>query len=206
MLARIKTFISFITQSRMTCNFMISMTSNNTSHFPVLLKTRSGDAFAELYDKYSGAIYSIICKMVTTTNIAEELLQDVFVKVWKNSDKYDESKGSLFTWMLQITRNTCIDYLRTGQHKMQLNTDTQLERHETIATSNEIHYNTENTELRGLAFKLEYKYRQIIDLVYFWGYSQEEVSQMLNIPLGTVKTRSRTGLQQLRDLYHQTNS
>src|SRR5215216_2553895 len=129
---------------------MVSITTNNTANFPELLKTRSCDAFAKLYDKYSAAIYSIICKIVTNTNIAEELLQDVFVKVWRNIDKYNESKGTLFTWMLQIARNTCTDYLRTSQHKMQLNTSTQSERHETIAASNEIHYNTENTELRGL--------------------------------------------------------
>jgi RNA polymerase sigma-70 factor (ECF subfamily) len=178
------------------------MRANDTISF----KTKSPDAFAELYDKYSAAIYSIICKIITNTNIAEELLQDVFVKVWKNIDKYDPSKGSLFTWMLQISRNTCIDYLRTSEHKKQLSTSAQVIGHEAIASSNEIHYKTENRELRGLALKLEHKYRQVIDLVYFWGYSQEEVSQLLDIPLGTVKTRSRTGLQQLRDLYRQHNS
>jgi len=88
---------------------------------------------------------------------------------------------------------------------MQLNTNAQVDQHETITLSNDIYYNTENTEFRGLAFRLEHKYRQVIDLVYFWGYSQEEVSQLLNIPLGTVKTRSRTGLQQLRNLYLQNN-
>src|SRR4051812_42180838 len=108
--------------------------------------------------------------------------------------------------MLQISRNTCIDYLRTRQHKMQLSTSMPVEWHEPTASSSDVPYNTENTELRGLAFKLEHKYRQIIDLVYFWGYSQEEVSQLLNIPLGTVKTRSRVGIQQSRDLYRQHNS
>jgi RNA polymerase sigma factor (sigma-70 family) len=200
-----KRFISFIGQLTPFELPMISTRVKNTVPFAVLLKTKSREAFTELYDKYSAAIFSIICKMITNTNIAEELLQDVFVKVWKNIDKYDPSKGSLFTWMLQISRNACIDYRRTSQHKMQLNTSTQMEQHETIA-SDEMPYNTENMELRGLAFKLEHKYRQVIDLVYFWGYSQEEVSQMLNIPLGTVKTRSRRGLQQLRDLYRRHNS
>jgi DNA-directed RNA polymerase specialized sigma24 family protein len=69
-----------------------------------------------------------------------------------------------------------------------------VEEHESTAWANEISYNSENSELRGLAFKLEHKYRQIIDHVYFWGYFQEEVSQLLHIPLGTVKTRSRAGL------------
>jgi len=182
------------------------MRANDTIRLPEVLKTKSRDAFAELYDKYSAAIYGIICKMITNTNIAEELLQDVFIKVWKNIDKYDPSKGSLFTWMLQISRNTCIDYLRTRQHKMQLSTYTQVEQLGPSVSSNEIHYNTENTELRGLAFKLEHKYRQIIDLVYFWGFSQEEVSQLPKYSFGHCKTRSRVGIQQLRDLYRQHNS
>src|SRR3954469_1283814 len=113
---------------------MLSMRANDTIPFSEVLKTKSRDAFAELYDKYSAAIYGIICKIILNTNIAEELLQDVFVKVWKNIDKYDSSKGSLFTWMLQISRNTCIDYLRTREHKMQVNS--QAEQHEAVASSN----------------------------------------------------------------------
>ena len=182
---------------------MITMPANDTLQLCELLKTRSSNAFSQLYDRYSGALYGIICKMVQNQNVGEELLQDVFVKVWKNIDKYDASKGTLFTWLLQITRNTCIDYLRTKQHKIKFS-DSELQKEKTAA-QNEGHYNVENTELRSLAHKLEYKYRQIIDLVYFWGYSQEEVSNMLKIPLGTVKTRSRTGLQQLRNLYTQLN-
>jgi len=180
---------------------MLSVTPNDTM-LPDLLKTKSRDAFSELYDKYSGALYGIIYKMIQKENIAEELLQDVFIKVWKHIDKYDSSKGTLFTWMLQIMRNTCIDHLRTKEHKIKFQSEINLQ--ETLATP-EIHLNNENSELRRLALKLETKYRQIIDLVYFWGYSQEEVAKMLNIPLGTVKTRSRAGLQQLRSLYQNMN-
>jgi RNA polymerase sigma-70 factor (ECF subfamily) len=179
---------------------MITIPSNDTMQLCEQLKTRRCDAFAQVYDKYAGALYGIICKMIQNTHTREELLQDVFVKVWKNIEKYDASKGSLFTWLLQITRNTCIDYLRSKKHNISFNGEVELH-DEKLATQSEGHYNAENTELRGLAYKLEHKYRQIIDLVYFWGYSQEEVSQMLNIPLGTVKTRSRAGLQQLRTLY-----
>ena len=183
---------------------MTTSTVNDSKQLCELLKTRSSNAFAQLYDKYSGALYGIICRMVQNANVAEELLQDVFVKVWKNIDKYDTEKGSLFTWLLQITRNTCIDHMRTKQHKFRFNADIDTQK-EKVASQHEGSYNFENTELRNLAFKLEYKYRQIIDLVYFWGYSQEEVAQMLNIPLGTVKTRSRAGLQQLRTLYTALN-
>ena len=182
---------------------MISVAPSETNHFTELLKTKSREAFSSLYDKYSAALFSIICKIVQNTTVAEELLQDVFVKVWKNIEKYDTSKGSLFTWMLNIARNTCIDYLRSNRYKLQLK---NVERSpETLAAPNQTAYNAENSEMRGLAVKLDHKYRQIIDLVYFWGYTQEEVAKMLDIPLGTVKTRSRAGLQQLRYLYQNEN-
>ncbi|HRI19707.1 MAG TPA: RNA polymerase sigma factor [Panacibacter sp.] len=176
----------------------------DTNQLPDLLKLKSREAFESLYDNFSPALYGVICKMVQNTGTGEELLQDVFVKIWKNIDRYDASRGTLFTWMLNITRNTCIDYLRSSRHKMQMQLNgAPLE---SISVGAELNYNPENSELRGLALKLEHKYRQIIDLVYFWGYSQEEVSQMLNIPLGTVKTRSRNGLQELRKLYQNFNN
>ena len=179
-----------------------TLTSDNNL-FSDLLKTRSRDAFSELYDKYSAALFGVICRIVQNKVIGEELLQDVFVKIWKNIDKYEASKGALFTWMLHITRNTCIDYLRSMQHKMQMRIQPGLQ--ETLTAPATTQHNAENIELRGLAFKLEHKYKQVIDLLYFWGYSQEEVAQSLQIPLGTVKTRSRMGLQQLRTLYENVN-
>ena len=105
--------------------------------------------------------------------------------------------------MLHITRNTCIDYLRSMQHKMQLRIQPQLL--ETLVISETVQHKTENAELKGLAFKLEHKYKEVIELLYFWGYSQEEVAQQLKIPIGTVKTRSRMGLRQLRALYENAN-
>ena len=179
-----------------------TLTSDN-NHFSDLLKTRSRDAFSELYAKYSPALFGVICRIVQNRASGEELLQDVFIKIWKNIDKYEASKGTLFTWMLHNTRNTCIDYLRSMQHKMQMRMQPELQ--ETPAACVTSPYKAENTELRGFAFKLEHKYQQVIDLLYFWGYSQEEVSQKLQIPLGTVKSRSRIGLQQLRTLYENAN-
>ncbi|HEY6975815.1 MAG TPA: RNA polymerase sigma factor [Chitinophagaceae bacterium] len=171
------------------------------NHFCKLLKSKNPEAFSALYDSYSGALYTVIYKIVKNSNIAEELLQDVFVKVWKNIDRYDAARGTLFTWMLKIARNTSVDHLRSSQHKMQLNSKVCEQETEESIVAESRHYNAENMELRGLALKLEDKYKQVIDLVYFWGYSQEEVSQILNLPLGTVKTRCRTGLRQLKRLY-----
>jgi RNA polymerase sigma-70 factor (ECF subfamily) len=170
---------------------MTTTLTNDNNHFSDLLKTRSRDAFSALYDKYSPALFGVICRIVQNKVIGEELLQDVFVKIWKNIDKYEASKATLFTWMLHITRNTCIDYLRSMQHKMQMRMQPELQ--ETLIAPVATQHKTENTELRGLAFKLEHKYQQVIELLYFWGYSQEEVAQRLRIPLGHCKNQEQNG-------------
>lgn len=175
-----------------------------TTQLIALLQTKSRDAFSKLYDSYSGALFGIICRTISNKTTAEDLLQDVFVKIWKNIEMYEPSRGTLFTWMLNITRNTCIDHMRSKQYKKQMQTSSHgLEHVESFLTSSKTAHQDDGTELRTLTHKLEEKYREVIDLVYFMGYSQEEVSQMLNLPLGTVKTRSRTGLQQLRILCKQ---
>ena len=163
------------------------------------LKEHSQESYSELYDKYGPALYGIICKIVNDATIAEDVLQEVFIKIWKNIENYSQEKGSFFTWILSITRHTAIDYLRSGHHKFKsqiqnAGSNEYIENH-AVATSE-----AGATSCRGLVAKLEPKYRQVIDLVYFWGYTQEEVSKILDLPLGTVKTRARTGLQILRKL------
>ena len=181
---------------------MLQQELTDTNQLVTLLQAKNREAFSSCYDNYSGAMFGVICRMVNDKTIAEELLQDVFVKVWKNIDSYDGGKGTLFTWMLNIARNTCIDHLRSKQYKQYLQTSSNgLEHSEIISKTPLVSHIAENRELRTLTQKLDVKYSEIIDKVYFLGYSQEEVSKMLNIPLGTVKTRSRSGLQQLRSLY-----
>lgn len=182
---------------------MTKLLEKDNDTLPNLLKTKSNKVFNILYDNYSPALYGIIYRMVQNTATSQELLQDVFMKIWKNIDSYDKTKGTLFTWMLNITRNACIDYLRSSRHKMEQRHNGEVS--DTDAVSTGFLYNPDKSELRGMVLKLDHKYRQIIDLVYFWGYTQEEVSKMLNIPLGTVKTRSRSGLHDLRELYNKEN-
>lgn len=163
-----------------------------------LLRQKNRDGYNQLYERYAGTLYGIIFKIVTDTSTAEDILQDTFVKVWKNINNYSAEKGSFFTWLLNITRYTAIDYLRSKQHKQKTKTQTTTDNEyiqEAIYTVN----NVDNSSLKGLVAKLEPKYREVIDLVYFWGYTQDEVSKILNMPLGTVKTRARMGLQILRN-------
>jgi len=161
------------------------------------LKQRNRASFNELYDHYASTLYGVICRVVNDTATAEDVLQETFVKVWKNIGHYSEEKGTFFTWLLNITRYTAIDYLRSRQHKQKLKSrdtpDNEYVREQVYLQSA-----VEYTGLKGLVAKLEPKYREVIDLLYFWGYTQDEVAKILNIPLGTVKTRARAGLQLLR--------
>jgi len=177
---------------------MAGLTPTETHELILLLKQKSRKGFSELYDKYSAVLYGIICRIIKDTTAAEDVLQEAFVKVWKNIEQYDEGKGTFFTWLLNITRYTAIDHLRSRQHKQELRNQS-LGDNEYIQDTFYVHINEEYTGLRNLVAKLEPKYREIIDLVYFWGYTQDDVSKMLNLPLGTVKTRARMGLQILRN-------
>lgn len=173
--------------------------TTDTQELVYLLKQRTRESFAELYDKYSPALYGIICKIINDATAAEDVLQEAFVKIWKNIDNYTEDKGSLFTWVLSIARHTAIDYLRSKQHKYR----SQIQNtaiNEYIEKHTSAPADTGVSGYRNIIAKMEPKYRQVLDMVYFFGYTQEEVSKILDLPLGTVKTRARTGLQILRKL------
>jgi RNA polymerase sigma factor (sigma-70 family) len=181
---------------------MLYITKIETNELIRGLQNKSEEAFTVLYDDYSAALFGIAFKIVNNKTIAEDLLQDVFVKIWTHIDMYDADKGTLFTWMLNITRNTCKDYFRTKQYGYQSHiSQADLEdipiKNMPQATS----YQEESWELQLLTQKLDPKYKEIIDLVYIYGYSQEQVAEKLTIPLGTVKTRSRDALKQLRHIY-----
>jgi len=170
-----------------------------TQELVYMLKQHTRESFAELYDKYSPALYGIICKIINDATAAEDVLQEAFVKIWKNIDNYTEEKGSLFTWVLSIARHTAIDYLRSKQHKFRQQIQNSGE-HEYIDRHAPVVAETVASGYRNIIARLEPKYRQVLDLVYFFGYTQDEVSKILDLPLGTVKTRARTGLQMLRKL------
>jgi RNA polymerase sigma-70 factor, ECF subfamily len=166
------------------------------------LKTKNKSAFTDLYGNYATALYGVTYKMVCNRDITEDLLQDIFIKIWMHIDLYNPVKGTLFTWMLNITRNTCRDYFRSKNYRNQMMlSDNDLGEIDFINNPTLISYQDENRDLYHLTQNLEFKYKEIIDLVYFYGFTQEEVSKMLNIPIGTVKTRCRTALKILRDLY-----
>jgi RNA polymerase sigma-70 factor (ECF subfamily) len=162
------------------------------------LQRQDRAAIGELYDAYGGALFGVVLRIVQSRELAEQVLQDTFVKAWRNGASYDASKGRLFTWLLNIARNTAIDATRTAHFQQYRKTD---------SLENLVHkpggqsINPEHLGLRDVVNRLDEKYKSLIDLVYFEGYTQEEVAEETGIPLGTVKTRLRHAIGELRKLF-----
>lgn len=165
-----------------------------------LLKSKDQRAYIYLYDNYAAALFGVIKRTVGDCEEATDLLQESFVKIWRNIAQYDATKGRLFTWMINIARNTAIDFKRSSQSKKDSQTN-GLESNSPIAGEKFITYiKTDHLGLNKVMDELREDYRIIIDMAYFQGYTQDEIAKELNIPLGTVKTRARAALIQLKQI------
>jgi RNA polymerase sigma-70 factor (ECF subfamily) len=164
-----------------------------------LLKEQNNDAFNYLYDHYSGALFTIINQIVPDKDTASDVLQEVFVNVWRKISTYDETKGRLFTWMLNIARNAAIDKVRSKGYRDNQRTQPIAEG-ENGGMSISSNPMVNDVGLKKVLTTLNEEYRKLIDLSYFQGFTHEEIAKMLGIPLGTVKTRIRTAISQLRTL------
>jgi RNA polymerase sigma-70 factor (ECF subfamily) len=164
-----------------------------------LLMSKDKDAFRILYDNYSSTLYGIVLKIVGTTEVAEDVLQEAFVKIWKNISSYDKTKGRLFTWLLNIARNTAIDKLRAKNEKYQIQSiDDSVYQVDKQSSST---MKVDHIGVKQNVQQLKPEHRIIIDMAYYGGYTQEEISEELKIPLGTVKTRMRNAIIELRKIF-----
>lgn len=165
-----------------------------------LLKSRDKRGFDLLYDNYSKALYGIVLKIVKTEEVAEDVLQDAFVKIWKNVSSYDSSKGTLFTWILNVARNTAIDRIRSQEYK---NTSKiqPIDNNVGMVNGQSTEIQVEHIGLEKVVSRLKPEHQIIIDYIYFKGFTQTEVAETLNIPLGTVKTRVKSAINHLRELF-----
>jgi len=166
----------------------------------VLLLQQNGQAFSYLYDNYSPALFGIISQIVPDRELASDILQDVFINIWRKIASYDDTKGRLFTWMLNIARNAAIDKVRSRPYQDSLKNQPLAENVNSTAANSVVNPQVNDVGLKKLVYKLKEDYRVLIDLSYFQGFTHEEIAKLLNIPLGTVKTRIRSALIQLRTL------
>ncbi len=163
------------------------------------LKAKDQQSFSYLYDNYAGALYSIVLQVVPDKDLASDVLQEVFVNIWRKIESYDSAKGRLFTWMLNVARNLAIDMVRSKSYQNSQKNQAMPENDFFDKAGNSIQLSVDNIGLRKMVNKLKSEHRVLIDLAYFKGYTHEEIAEIESIPLGTVKTRIRSALTQLRD-------
>ncbi|WPU99602.1 RNA polymerase sigma factor [Mucilaginibacter sp. cycad4] len=162
------------------------------------LQHREKIAVEALYDMYSASLFGVISRIINDTTIAEDVLQETFVKIWHSFSSYSTEKGRLFTWMVNIARNLAIDKIRSKDFKNQ-NKNQEIENNVTfIDGQRNTVYKPELMGVKDLVQALKPEQKLIIELVYFKGYTHVEAAEELGIPLGTIKTRLRMAIQELR--------
>ncbi|AQS92922.1 sigma-70 family RNA polymerase sigma factor [Polaribacter sp. BM10] len=157
-------------------------------------------AYEKLYNMYCNSISGVVNTIVKNDDVAQEITQDVFIKAWNKSDSYSSKKGRFFTWILNIARNAAIDYTRSKkfkQSKQNLNSDFFVD---ILETSDNLNNSTDAIGIKEFVKNLGDKCKSVIELLFFKGYTQKEASEELDIPLGTIKTRNRNCIAELRTM------
>jgi RNA polymerase sigma-70 factor, ECF subfamily len=163
---------------------------------------RDREAFSQLYDQFSSLVYTFAMRMLRVPHDAEDLLQEVFVQIWHQADRYSEDRGSPEAWIMNITRSRAIDKLRSKRRMEKsfvLTDDPARAESPANVESSAVESETKLTVNSALASLPEVQ-RRVLELAYFDGLSQTEIADRLKEPLGTVKTRMRSGMQRLRDM------
>ena len=167
-------------------------------HIVELLLERDDKAISLLYDNYSDTLYGVAYKVVKDEDLAQDIVQESFVKIWKKADSYDPTKAKLFTWLFRITRNTAIDKLRSISTKS--DKEIQIDVSD-VYNLGVLTTRPEFMDVKAHLDKIEPKYKLVLDALFFEGMTQQEASEELDIPLGTIKSRLKIGLRELRKIY-----
>ncbi len=167
-------------------------------HIVDLLREGDEKAISLLYEHYGDTLYGVAYKVVRDEELAQDILQESFIKIWNKAHTYDPGKAKLFTWLFRITRNNAIDKLRSLSNKV--------EREIQIDVSDVYNVGEENIrpelmDMKKQLDKIEPKYQIVLEALFFEGMTQQEASEELGIPLGTVKSRLKIGLRELRKIY-----
>lgn len=162
------------------------------------LKGQETIAIQALYDMYSGALLGVISRIIQQPEVAEDLLQETFIKIWNSAESYDNSKGRLFTWMINVARNLSIDKLRSKDFRNTTKNQDIENNVDFIDSQKKITFNADTLGIRDMVTALKPEFKSVLDMVYFKGYTHVEAAEELNLPLGTVKTRIRMAIMELR--------
>lgn len=171
------------------------------NHIVELLQERNDKAISLLYEHYGDTLYGVAYKVVRDEELAQDVVQESFIKIWKKSDSYDPSKAKLFTWLFRITRNTAIDKLRSVNNKSDKEIQMDVSDVYKLGTEGVI---PDLMDVQDNLDKIDSKYQIVLDALFFQGMTQQEASEELDIPLGTIKSRLKIGLRELKKIYGST--
>jgi RNA polymerase sigma-70 factor (ECF subfamily) len=161
-------------------------------------------AFRTLYDRYGNLVYSAALRVVRDAQIAEDMVQEIFLRIWRKPESYVSQRGRFVTWLTSVTRNRAVDEVRSRGRRFRYETASpeEQEREVPAPDTNDPALTAELADQRRLILaalaQIPAEQRQIIELAYFGGLTQQEIAERLSQPLGTVKTRIRLGMQKLR--------
>jgi len=167
----------------------------------VLVSARDARAFETIYDRHENAAFSLAYRMCGRRAMAEEVVQEAFLSLWRSGARYDRARGSVRSWLLGVVHHRAIDVLRAGvvREARDVSDDKMVERLEAPErTEVEVARRDEASQVRGVLGELPSEQRHVIELAYFGGFTQTEIAEMLALPIGTVKGRMRLGLTKMR--------
>ena len=165
---------------------------------------RDLQAFRALYQRYGNLVYSASLRVVRDTQIAEDMVQEIFLRIWRKPDAYVAQRGRFVTWLTSVTRNRAVDEVRSRNRRFRHETASPEEQEREFAApdSTDPALTAELSDQRRLILAamsgIPSEQREVIELAYFGGLTQQEIAERLSQPLGTVKTRIRLGMQKLR--------
>jgi RNA polymerase sigma-70 factor, ECF subfamily len=175
------------------------LVSKLEQHIVSLLKEGDKRAISLIYENYSSSLLGVIQQITKDNVLAQDALQESFIKIWKNAKKYDSNKAKLFTWLYRIARNTAIDKLRSNNIKFAKKVQLADSNVYKLSTSG---LNQDTIDLKKHVASLESKYQIVLKALFFEGMTQQEASEELSIPLGTIKSRLKIGLRELKKIYN----
>ncbi|HZH34644.1 MAG TPA: sigma-70 family RNA polymerase sigma factor [Pyrinomonadaceae bacterium] len=177
--------------------------SSQTTDADLVRAIANGDeeSLAALYDRYRTILFGLLIRILNNRAEAEDILQEVFVQVWQRARNFDESRGKAFTWLVTLARSRAIDRLRSlGSRSRAVEGATRESRDVVVDAVEDAIQNEKGEVIRAALNELPEDQRNTLLLAYFDGFSQSEIAERTNTPLGTVKTRMRTGMTKLRDV------
>jgi RNA polymerase sigma-70 factor (ECF subfamily) len=181
-------------------NAEVKVASTNDEELMSALRSGNQSAMGLLYDRYSGVVYSVALRVLRDTGAAEDVLQDIFMQLWRNPGVFDSKRGNLGPWLAVIARNRAIDVVRKRRPETDI-ADVVVSVHPDMARDAE--RNRAMEKARGALGSMPAAQRGALEMAYFEGLSHSEIAARTGDALGTVKTRIRAGLLALRKVFNQ---